>query len=50
MPLAGKRINPIVAVRGIGEATDWFDNAYETESPGNRRFIVADTGDELSGW
>ena len=35
----------VVAVRGIGEATDWFDNAYETESQGTG-IIVADTGDE----
>ena len=32
----------VVAVRGIGEATDWFDNAYETESQGTG--IIADSG------
>ena len=36
----------VVAVRGIGETTDWFENAYQTESQGTG-IIVADTGDEI---
>ncbi|MCI6536919.1 S1C family serine protease [uncultured Eubacterium sp.] len=35
----------VVAVRGIGETTDWFENAYQTESQGTG-IIVADTGDD----
>ena len=35
----------VVAVRGIGETTDWFEDAYQTESQGTG-IILADTDDD----
>ena len=35
----------VVSVKAIGETTDWFDDAYQTESQGTG-IIVADSGDK----
>lgn len=35
----------VVSVKAIGETTDWFDDAYQTESQGTG-IIVADSGDQ----